>query len=96
MILGQCSSQINVIRIAFSHFQLGSRPAPNPNLMVGKGPYSCGSDLVDQCNGKGSFPESILTKDSSYKISLVNMAVSTHFTFWIESHDLCVLSSIDY
>ena len=81
---------------AFSLFQLellGRPPTPDSNLLNGRGPYYCCPDLDDQCTGKVHFTEFNFTKGSSYKMSLVNTAVSTHFTFWIDSHDFYVVAT---
>lgn len=81
---------------AFSLFQLellGRPPTPDSNLLNGKGPYYCCPSLDKQCTGKTPFTEFNFTKSSSYKMSLVNTAVSTHFTFWIDDHDFYVVAT---
>ena len=81
---------------AFSLFQLellGRPPTPDSNLLNGKGPYYCCPSLDKQCTGTTPFTEFNFTADKSYKMSLVNTAVSTHFTFWIDGHDFFVVST---
>ena len=81
---------------AFSLFQLellGRPPTPDSNLLNGKGPYYCCPSLDEQCTGNTPFTEFNFTKGSSYKMSLVNTAVITHFTFWIDDHDFYVVAT---
>ena len=81
---------------AFSLFQLellGRPPTPDSNLLNGKGPYYCCPSLDKQCTGRQAFTEYNFSKGTSYKISLVNTAVSTHFTFWIDGHDFYVVAT---
>ena len=81
---------------AFSLFQLellGRPPTPDSNLLNGKGPYYCCPNLDEQCTGNTPFTEFNFTKGSSYKMSLVNTALSTHFTFWIDDHDFYVVAT---
>lgn len=81
---------------AFSLFQLallGHTPTPDSNLLNGKGPYYCCQSLDKQCTRKTPFTEFNSTSGSSYKMSLVDTAVSTHFTFWIDDHDFYVVAN---
>ncbi len=81
---------------AFSLFQLellGRPPTPDSNLLHGKGAYYCCQSLDKQCTGPTNFTEFKFTDGKTYKMSLVNTAVSTHFTFWIDSHDFFVVST---
>ena len=81
---------------AFGLFQLellGRPPTPDSNLINGKGPYFCCPSLDRQCTGKTPFTEFKFNTSSTYKMSLVNTAVSTHFTFWIDNHDFYVVAT---
>lgn len=81
---------------AFGLFQLellGRPPTPDSNLINGKGPYFCCPSLDPQCTGRTPFTEFNFNKSSTYKMSLVNTAVSTHFTFWIDGHDFYVVAT---
>jgi FtsP/CotA-like multicopper oxidase with cupredoxin domain len=72
----------------------GSLPDPSSNLMNGKGKYYCCSKTDPDCTGKTPAPHSInFEKGKTYKLSMVNTATDTHFTFWIDGHNFTVVGT---
>ena len=81
---------------AFGLFQLellGRPPTPDSNLLNGLGPYYCCPGLDTQCTGNVPFTEFNFNKSSTYKMSIVDTAVSTHFIFWLDGHDFHVVAT---
>lgn len=76
------------------HLELeGKPPTPNSNLMNGKGYYPCCPSLDRQCTGKQPRQTFNFERGKTYKLSIVNTAVSTHFTFWIDGHTFSVVGT---
>lgn len=81
---------------AFSLYQqelLGHPPQPDSYLMNGKGVFNCTSKTDSKCAGKQNRQEYHFQKGKTYKLSLVNTAVSTQFTFWIDGHNFTIVGT---
>lgn len=81
---------------AFSLYHLeveGAPPVPNSNIMNGKGVYYCDPMLDPQCTGRQQRYEIKFEAGRTYKLSIVNTAVDTQFTFWIDGHNFTIVQT---
>ena len=82
---------------AFSLFGIelnGAAPVSQSNILNGKGNYTCTPGKNDpQCTGKQPRAVFNFTDGEVYKMSIVNTATATHFTFWIDGHNFSVVST---
>ena len=67
-------------------------PVPDSNILNGRGNYTC-SRSDPRCTGKSPRTVFNVTAGRTYKMSLVNIATATHFTFWIDGHNFSVVST---
>ncbi|KAF4459220.1 laccase precursor [Fusarium albosuccineum] len=72
---------------------MGRPPTPDSMLMNGNGTYYCCPKSDPNCLGESKLTEFIFEEGKTYKMSLVNTAVSTHMTFWIDNHNFSVVST---
>ena len=68
----------------------GAPPVPDSNVMNGKGVYYCDPLLDPQCTGKQSHHRLHFEEGKTYKLSIVNTAVDSQFTFWIDGHNFTI------
>jgi FtsP/CotA-like multicopper oxidase with cupredoxin domain len=81
---------------AFSLYHLEvekTPPAPDSNIMDGKGVYLCDPKIDNRCTGQQPRAETIFKQGKTYKLSIVNTAAATQFTFWIDGHNLTVVET---
>lgn len=81
---------------AFSLYQfelLGVPPTPDSVVLNGRGPYYCNPDYDWKCTGEVPRTSFNFTSGKTYKMSIVNTALSTHFTFWIDGHTFSVVGT---
>ncbi|KAI9765211.1 MAG: hypothetical protein M1840_007703 [Geoglossum simile] len=72
----------------------GTLPDPSSYLLNGKGRYYCCSKTDPNCTGKTPSLQSIsFEKGTIYKLSIVNTATDTHFTFWIDGHNFSIVGT---
>ncbi|KPM44117.1 Laccase-2 [Neonectria ditissima] len=86
----------NFHNTAFSQVMLeylGRPPAPDSTLMNGNGTYYCCPKFNKLCKGTSNLTTYNFQAGKTYKISLVNTATSTHFTFWIDNHNFSVVAT---
>lgn len=81
---------------AFSlyHIELeAAPPTPDSNLMNGKGVYYCDPSLDANCTGERPRHEIVFEQGKTYKISVVNTAVDSQMSFWIDGHNFTVVQT---
>jgi FtsP/CotA-like multicopper oxidase with cupredoxin domain len=66
---------------------------PDSYLMNGKGVYLCNHLTDPRCTGEQPRHEIFFKKGRTYKLSIVNTAVATQFTFWIDGHNFTVVQT---
>jgi FtsP/CotA-like multicopper oxidase with cupredoxin domain len=71
----------------------GGPPVPNSNIMNGKGVYYCDPMVDAQCTGRQPRHQIYFEEEKTYKLSIVNTAVDTQFTFWIDGHNFTIVQT---
>jgi len=68
-------------------------PQSDSNIMNGKGVYYCDPLLDPRCTGRQPRHEIYFEAGKTYKLSIVNTAVATQFTFWIDDHNFTIVQT---
>lgn len=68
-------------------------PAPDANILNGKGIFSCDPVHDWRCTGTQFRHEAYFTAGQTYKLSIINTAALTQFKFWIDGHNFTVVQT---